>query len=67
MDDYDIVNAAITVQSEDGTWEFMLAGRNLNDETILLSGSSGYSTGSGYLTGTYAREREWSFSAKYSF
>jgi iron complex outermembrane receptor protein len=67
QDSYDIVNAAITVQSEDGAWELMLAGRNLNDETILVSGSSGYSTGSGYLTGTYAREREWSFSAKYSF
>jgi iron complex outermembrane receptor protein len=67
QDSYDIINAAITVQSEDGIWEFMLAGRNLNDETILVSGSSGYNTGSGYLTGTYAREREWSFSAKYSF
>ncbi len=64
---YDIINAAITLLSDDGSWEFMLAGRNLNDETILVAGSSGYATGSGYSTGTYARAREWSFSAKYSF
>ena len=67
QDSYTMVNAAITVQSEDGDWEFMLAGRNLGDEIILVSGSSGYETSSGYLTGTYARQREWSFSAKYNF
>ena len=67
QDAYDMLNAAITVMRDDGAWEFMLAGRNLGDETILVSGNSGYNTGSGYLTATFAREREWSFSAKYSF
>jgi iron complex outermembrane receptor protein len=67
QESYDMVNAAITVESDDGNWQFMLAGRNLTDEVILVSGSSGYATGSGYTTGTYAREREWSLSAKYSF
>ena len=67
QDSYDIINAAVTVQSDDGSWEIMLMGRNLTDETILVSGSSGYETASGYLTGTYAREAEWALSAKYRF
>ena len=67
QDAYDLVNASITLMSEDGAWEFMLGGRNLGDKTILVAGSSAYGTGSGYLEGTFAREREWSFSAKYSF
>ncbi len=64
---YSILNAAITLIKDDGAWEFMLAGRNLSDETILVAGNSAYTTGSGYLTGAFARGREWSFSAKYSF
>jgi iron complex outermembrane receptor protein len=67
QDSYSLYNAAITVLSEDEKWEFMLAGRNLGDETILVAGSSGYITASGYTAANYAREREWSFSAKYSF
>ena len=67
QDAYSMISAAITVQSDDGGWEFMLAGRNLGDEVILVSGSSGYATGSGYTTGTHARKREWSLSAKYRF
>jgi len=67
QDSYSIINAAIIVQSEDSAWEFMLSGRNLSDETILVSGSSGYETASGYLTATHARKREWSLSAKYNF
>ena len=54
-------------QKQDTSDDYFLAGRNLGDETILVSGNSGYNTGSGYLTATFAREREWSFSAKYSF
>ena len=64
---YDIVNAAVTLLSDDGRWELMLMGRNLTDETILVSGSSGYESASGYSTGTYARGTEWALSAKYSF
>lgn len=67
QDSYSIINAAIIVQSDSGAWEFMLSGRNLTDEIILISGSSGYETASGYLTGTHARKREWALSAKYSF
>jgi iron complex outermembrane receptor protein len=67
QDSYSILNAAIILQSDNEAWEFILAGRNLTDEIILISGSSGYETASGYLTGTYARKREWSLSAKYSF
>jgi iron complex outermembrane receptor protein len=67
QDSYSLYNAAITVLSDDGAWEFMLAGRNLGDETILVAGSSGYATASGYTAANYAREQEWSFSAKYSF
>ncbi len=44
QDSYSLYNAAITVLSEDEKWEFMLAGRNLGDETILVAGSSGYIT-----------------------
>jgi iron complex outermembrane receptor protein len=67
QESYSLYNAALTVESDDGTWQFMLAGRNLGDETILVAGSSGYITASGYTAANYAREREWSFSAKYSF
>ncbi len=57
-------DAVLSQQSSSG---FMLAGRNLGDEVILVSGSSGYATGSGYTTGTHARKSEWSLSAKYRF
>ncbi len=67
QESYDIINAAVTVRNDDGAWEIMLMGRNLTDETILISGSSGYETASGYSVGTYAREAEWTLSAKYSF
>jgi iron complex outermembrane receptor protein len=67
QESYSLFNAAITVLSDDEKWEFMLAGRNLGDETILVAGSSGYITASGYTAANYAREQEWSFSAKYSF
>ena len=67
MDSYDMINASITAESNDGKWQIMLAGRNLGDETILISGSSGYTTGSGYTNASFARESEWRFSAKYSF
>jgi len=36
---YSLYNAAITVLSENEKWEFMLAGRNLGDETILVAGA----------------------------
>lgn len=67
QESYSLINAAVSLISDDSGWEFMLAGRNLTDETILISGSSGYTTGSGYTNGTYGRQSEWSFSAKYNF
>jgi len=67
QESHDLINAALIIESEDGNWEFRLAGRNLGDETILVSGASGYATGSGYTAGNYAREQEWTVSAKYRF
>ena len=61
------VNASLTLESDDGRWQFMLAGRNLADEEILVAGSSGYATGSGYTNANFAREAEWRLSARYSF
>jgi iron complex outermembrane receptor protein len=67
QESYHLLNAAIVAESRDGTWELALTGRNLGDETILIAGASGYSTGSGYTAGNYARQREWGVSATYKF
>ena len=67
QDAYYMINAAISLQSDDGSWEFRLAGRNLNDEEVLVAGTSGYSTPSGYTDRAFARGAEASLSAKYNF
>jgi len=67
QDSYHMLNMAATFESDDGQWQVTLAGRNLLDETYLITGNSGYETASSYLEQVYGRPREWSLSVQYNF
>lgn len=64
---YHLLNASISFLSADEAWEIVLAGRNLNSELYLMTGNSALATGASYAEGLWARQTEWSLSAKYSF
>jgi iron complex outermembrane recepter protein len=66
-DSYDLINASISFTTIDDTWEVVLAGRNLTDESYLIAGRSSYNSATAYSAGTFSRQREWSLSAQYNF
>jgi len=61
-----LVNARIAFTSSDDHWTLALFGSNLTDEEYLGSGFSDLPT-FGFISGTYARGREWGGSVKYRF
>lgn len=65
QDELDLINAAL-IYRLDEHWQFALSGRNLTDETYIITGNEEL-PGFGYAEAVYAREREWAVSAKYSF
>lgn len=65
QDSYDLVNAALIFRLDE-QWQVALSGRNLTNETYLITGNEELG-GFGYAEGVYAREREWAFSVKYKF
>ena len=67
QDDYHLLNAAVTLQTNDEHWEAVLAFRNITDEDYILTGNSGFATASSYAARVYGRPFEWSISLKYSF
>ena len=67
QDDYHLLNAALTMQTNDEHWEAVLAFRNITDEEYILTGNSGFATASSYAARVYGRPFEWSVSLKYSF
>jgi iron complex outermembrane receptor protein len=67
QDDYTLLNAAITLQTNDGRWEGILAFRNITDEEYLITGNSSYATAASYADNLYGRPREWSLSVQYNF
>jgi iron complex outermembrane receptor protein len=66
QDDYNLLNAAITLQTNDGRWEGILAFRNITDKEYLITGASAYKA-AGYVEQVYGRPAEWSLSVQYNF
>ncbi len=62
---YHMVNAALTLAGADDRWEISLSGRNLLNETYLVSGIAQFNIGE--IEGQYGRPREWALSAKVRF
>ena len=65
QDGYHLVNASITLVSEDGRWELAHSLRNLTDERYLLTGTSAFGTAAAYIEQVWGRPLEWSVSLKY--
>ena len=62
QDGYHLLNASITLATEDGRWEAVSAFRNLTDERYLVTGTSAFGTAAAYVEQIYGRPFEWSFS-----
>ena len=67
QDDYTLLNAAISLQTNDERWEAILAFRNITDEEYLVTGASSWDTAGSYLEQTWGRPAEWSLSVQYNF
>ena len=65
QDELELFNVAL-VYRLDKHWQFALSGRNLTNETYIITGNEEL-PGFGYAEAVYARERQWAVSAKYSF
>lgn len=62
---YSLVNAVLTLTPPDERWAVSLSGRNLTDETYLVSGIAQYNIGE--IEGQYARPQEWAVGLQYRF
>jgi iron complex outermembrane receptor protein len=62
-----LLNASLTLSSDDDKWRFVLAGANLTDEDYPVAGTSSLTTASGYAEIIYARPRSVSLSVTRSF
>lgn len=67
QDDYFMLNAAVSMETLDGKWEAVLAVKNIEDETYLITGNSAFGTSASYTEQVYNRPREWSLSVQYNF
>lgn len=67
QDSYDMLNAAFTLETNDGRWESVLAFRNITDEEFLITGNSAFGTAASYVEQVYGRPFEWSISVKYNW
>jgi iron complex outermembrane receptor protein len=65
QDALSLVNAAVTLRVP-SDWEFVLAGRNLTDDSYVVTGNQEIDT-FGYIEVVYARPREWSFAVRKGF
>ncbi|MEE4184881.1 MAG: TonB-dependent receptor [Gammaproteobacteria bacterium] len=64
---YQLLNASLALDTRDERWQFMLAARNLLDETILITGNSAFDTAAAYVEQVFARPREVQFTLRRSF
>jgi iron complex outermembrane receptor protein len=67
LDAVTLVNASLTLASEDSKWRFVLSGNNLTDELYPVAGTSSLTTASGYAEIINARPRTVALSATFSF
>ncbi len=64
---YHLVAASLSFRLPEGRWTAILAGRNLLDETFLVSGNSAFGTAAAYVEQTWGRPRSWSLSLRRDF
>ncbi len=64
---YSIWNAALTWESPDENWQVIGAVSNLDDEIYRVAGNSSLTASASYAESTYAREREYSLTVRYSY
>jgi iron complex outermembrane receptor protein len=62
-----LVNASLTLASEDDKWRIVLGGNNLTDELYPVAGTSSLTTASGYAEIIYARPPSVTLSATFNF
>ncbi|MEJ8566427.1 TonB-dependent receptor [Elongatibacter sediminis] len=67
QDDYTLLNAAMTLRTNDGRWESTLAFRNITDEDYVITGNSAFATAASYVSQVYGRPSEWRLSVQYNF
>ncbi len=62
-----LLNASLTLSSDDDKWRFVLGANNLTDELYPVAGTSSLTTASGYAEIIYARPRSVSLSVTRNF
>jgi iron complex outermembrane receptor protein len=62
-----LLNASLSLTSDDDKWLFMLSGVNLGDKLYPVAGTSSLTTASGYAEIIYARPRSYGLSATRKF
>jgi iron complex outermembrane recepter protein len=62
-----LLNASLTLASDDDKWRFVLGGNNLTDELYPVAGTSSLTTASGYAEIIYARPRSVTLSVTRNF
>ncbi|HEU4778767.1 MAG TPA: TonB-dependent receptor [Steroidobacteraceae bacterium] len=62
-----LINASVTLTSDDEKWRFMLGGTNLTDELYPVAGTSSLTTASGYSEIIYSRPLSWTLSVTRNF
>jgi len=62
-----LLNASLTLSSDDDKWRFALSGTNLTNEDYPVAGTSSLTTASGYAEIIYARPRSVALTATRSF
>jgi iron complex outermembrane receptor protein len=62
-----LINASVTLASDDDKWRIVLGGNNLTDELYPVAGTSSLTTASGYAEIIYARPPTVSLSVTRNF
>ena len=66
-DSYNLVNAAVILNTNDDRWEAIVGIRNLTDEEYLITGNSAFATAASYVEQVYGRPQYWWASLQYNF
>ncbi len=67
LDDVTVVNAAVLLGPDEGSWRVRLGVNNATDEEYPIAGNSSLTTGSGYAEIAYSRPREYFAQLIYDF
>jgi iron complex outermembrane receptor protein len=64
---FHLVNASLIFAPWESNWQLTIAGRNLFDETYLVTGNSAFDTTAAYVEQVFGRPREFLVSLAYEF